>query len=243
MKEEKVKTEKSQKKEKPVSITVKANKKGRHVMKLLSVLRVIVVPIYYLFKPFRYFGQRKVKDGACVYISNHYTLFDPVYIVSTTWEGVHFVCKKEVAEKPVLGGIARGVKTIFANRDGNDIRTMLDCLKCLKNGEKVAIYPEGTRNRTEEEILPFKHGAAAMAIKTKTPIVPVVMYNKPRLFRCTHILIGSSFELSEYYDKKLSENDYVEADEKLRQIMLDMRHEHKEYLENKEMNKKRNKKR
>ncbi len=239
MKEQKVKTEKSEKKKKPVSITVKANKKGRHVMKLLSVLKVIVIPIYYLFKPFRYFGQRKVKDGPCVYISNHYTLFDPVYIVSTTWEGVHFVCKKEVSNAPVLGFITKKVKAIYATRDGSDIRTMLDCLKCLKNGEKVAIYPEGTRNRTEEEMLPFKHGAAAMAIKTKAPIVPVVMYKKPKLFRCTHILIGEPFELNEYYDKKLTESDYMEADEKLRQMMLDMRREHKEYLESKKRNKKR----
>ena len=32
-------------------ITIKANRKGRHVMWLMNVLRVIVIPIYWLFKP------------------------------------------------------------------------------------------------------------------------------------------------------------------------------------------------
>ena len=226
------------KKQKNVSITVKANKKGRHVMKLLNVLRVLVIPIYYLLKPFRYYGNKKVKDGACVYVSNHYTLLDPVYVAATTWEGIHYVSKKENLKVPFLGFIMKKVKAIFANRDGNDVRPLLDCLKCLKNNEKIAIYPEGTRNKTGEEMLPFKHGAAVMAIRAKAPIIPIVMYTKPRFFRCCHILIGEPIELSEYYDKKLTQDDYNEADEKLRSLMLTMRQEHTKYLQNKKRKKK-----
>ena len=231
------KKKKTDKKSKP--ITVKANKKGRHIIVFMNIARVIAIPIYYLLKPFRFFGKRKVKDGPCVYISNHYTLFDPVYIGVTTWEGIHFVAKREVERTPVLRFITKRAKVIYANRDGSDVRTMLDCLKCLKNGEKVAIYPEGTRNKTNEEIMPFKHGAAALAIKAKVPVVPLVMYKKPKLFRCTHILIGEPFEFTEYYDKKLTQDDYAEADEKLRSILVEMRRNHAEYLENKKRNKKR----
>lgn len=225
------KKEKKQKKTKP--ITVKANKKGRHIIGFLNFLRVLVLPWHYLIRPYRYFGNRKVKDGACIYVSNHFGLLDPAYSAATTWEGIHYVGKKEIFENKFLGAIARKVKAISVNRDGNDVRGLLDCFKCLKNGEKICIYPEGKRNKTGGEMLPFRHGAAVMAIKCKVPIIPMVIYKKPKNFRCTHILIGEPMELTEYYDKKLSEEEVGQIDEYLRQHMIEMRQKHTEYLKNK----------
>ena len=87
-------------------------------------------------------------------------------------------------------------------------------------------------------MLPFKHGASIMAIKTKTPIIPVVIYERPKFFKCTHILVGDPIYFTEYFDRKLTDEDYLEADNKLREIMLDMRRKHKEELESKKNRKK-----
>lgn len=220
-------------KKKQTDILVKANKKGRHIIPIINVLRCIVIPFYFLVKPFRFYGNRKVKDGAYVYVCNHYTLLDPVYTAATTWEGIHYVGKRSLENTPVIRWLVRKAKAITVSRDGKDVRGLLDCFKCLKNGEKVAIFPEGTRNKSGEGMLPFKHGAAAMAIKTKTPVVPVVIYKKPRYFRVAHILVGDPFEFTEYYDKKLTEEDFNLADEKLRGVMLDMREKHTQYLQDK----------
>lgn len=228
---------KMKKKKKKAEITVKANKKGRHIMPLLNFLRVLVIPVYWLLRPFRFYGNRKVKDGACIYISNHYGMMDPAYPACTTWEGIHFMAKKEVLKMPLIGFLFRKVKGITANRDGNDVRTLLDCFKCLKNGEKICIYPEGTRNKTGDEMLPFRHGAAAIAIKARAPIVPIMLYSKPRYFRMTHVLVGEPIELTEYYDRKLTEVDYAEADQKLYDIMLSLRQAHKEFLQSKKKKK------
>jgi len=219
------------------SITVKANKKGRHIMRFLNFLRVLIIPFYYIFKPFKVYKNRKVKDGACIFICNHYSLFDPVYAAVTTWEGIHFVAKRQAFEIPVIGKFLYGIKAISVNRDGNDVRGLLDALKCLKNNEKICIYPEGTRNKTNGEMAPFRHGASVMAIKTKTPIVPIVICKRPRLFRCTHILVGEPFELSEYYDKKQTNEELEKIDESLRQRMIEMRASHMEFLANKKKKK------
>lgn len=224
-------SKKKTKKTKP--ITVKPNKKGRHIIGFINFLRVLVLPIFCIVRPFRYYGNRKVKDGAYIYMSNHYGLMDPAYVAATTWEGIHFVGKREIFESSFLGAIARKAKAISVNRDGNDVRGLLDCFKCLKNGEKICIYPEGTRNKTGGEMLPFQHGAAVMAIKCKVPIIPLVIYKKPRFFRCTHILIGDPIELSEYYDKKLSDEELQSVDEYLRQHMIEMRQKHTQFLQNK----------
>ena len=233
---EKKKTEKT-KRSKKADITVKPNKKGRHIMKLLNVLRVMVIPFYWIFKPFRYYGNRKVKDGACIYICNHYGLMDPAFPACTTWEGIHFIAKKEVEKMPLIGFLFKKVKGISVNRDGNDVRALLDCFKCLKNGEKICIFPEGTRNKTGVELQPFRHGAAAIAIKAKVSIIPMMIYKKPKFFRMTHILMGEPIELTEYYDKKLGEAEYEEADKKLYDIMLELRKKHTEFLESKKKKK------
>lgn len=232
-KEKKTKAEKVKKRE----ITVKADKNGRHIMKFLNFLRVILIPIYWTLKPYRFYGNRKVKDGACIYVGNHLTMFDVFYPASTTWEGIHYVAKKENFSAPILGGWLIKVKAICANRDGNDVRAMLDCFKCLKNGEKISIYPEGTRNKTDAVMLPFHHGAATMAIKTKTPIVPIMIYKKPRFFRMAHIIVGEPIELTEYYDRKLTTEEVEEADNKVREIMLGILEDHRIYLENKKKKK------
>ena len=77
-----------------------------------------------------------------------------------------------------------------------------------------------------------------MAIRQQTPIVPMMIYQKPKLFRVAHILIGEPFELSEYYGRKLTEKEISEADEKIRAIMLNLRKEHAEYLKNKKSKRK-----
>ena len=232
-----IETPKKKKKKKQYSITVPANKKGRHIMPFLNGLRILVVPFLRLMFPFRFYGK-KVEDGACVYICNHYQLFDAMYPICTTWEGVHIIAKDSVSKSWFLSRFARRIKTINAKRDGNDARVIIDSLKCLKNGEKICIFPEGTRNKSGVGMLPFKSGASVMAIKGKAPIVPMLIYKKPRLFRMNHILIGEPFELSEYYDLKLTEEQIKEADGKLYQKLMDMRAEHDVFLQNKKKKKK-----
>ena len=129
----------TKKKIKPYKLQVKANKKGRHICVALNILRLIVIPAVFLVKPFRFYGKRKRRDGACIYVGNHYKLTDIVYMGAQTWEALHFVSKRENLEATFIGFLARSIKAIPVNRDGNDVRGLLDCFKCLKNGEKISI--------------------------------------------------------------------------------------------------------
>ena len=47
-----------------------------------------------------------------------------------------------------------------------------EALKVLNNGWALGLFPEGTRNKTKEFLLPFKFGAVSMAKKTNATIVP-----------------------------------------------------------------------
>ncbi|MGN1062295.1 MAG: lysophospholipid acyltransferase family protein, partial [Candidatus Scatosoma sp.] len=124
------------KQKKAYSVTIPANKKGRHVMPFMNLLRAIVIPIFRLIKPFKCYGHTKTEDGACVYVGNHYTIWDPIYIARATSEGIHFLSKREVTQNWLMKGICKIIRCIPVNRDGNDARAFMNALKCLKNGEK-----------------------------------------------------------------------------------------------------------
>lgn len=223
-KQEAKKRKKAEREERQRRLLFPADKKGRHVMRLMNVLRVILYPIHWLVYPFRLHGHKKVGPGACIYVSNHYCIFDVFYPAHTTWEGIHFMAKEPILHAPVLGYVARRLGVIGALRDGSDVRTIMDSMKVLKNGEKLSLFPEGTRNkRSDEEFLPFHGGAAMLAIKTKTPVVPIVICNRPKVFHMTHVVIGEPMELTEYYGRKLTSEEYAQADEKLAATLYALR--------------------
>lgn len=47
----------------------------------------------------------------------------------------------------------------------------------------VGIFPEGTRNKTKKELLPFRRGAVLIAQRTNSKIVPFALRGKYKLFR------------------------------------------------------------
>ncbi len=140
-KKERNQKKRAEKQEKQRRLLFPANKKGRHVMHLMNVLRVIFYPIHWLIFPFKLHGKKKVGPGACIYVSNHYCLFDVFYPAHTTWEGIHFMAKDPILHAPVLGYVARRLGVIGAMRDGSDVRTIMDSMKVLKNGEKLSLFP------------------------------------------------------------------------------------------------------
>ena len=54
--EEKQKTQTKKQKGKRRTITVPADKKGRHIMGMLNLVRIVVIPIFWLCLPFRFYG-------------------------------------------------------------------------------------------------------------------------------------------------------------------------------------------
>lgn len=219
---------------------VPANKKGKHVMHLMNFLRILVYPVHYFMYPFKMYGHKKVGKGAYIYVGNHYSLWDIAYPAHTTWEGIHYITKESVMHLPFVGYAARKVGAIAVMRDGSDVRGLMDSLRVLKNGEKVSLYPEGTRNRGDgEEFLPFYSGAALMAIKTKTPLVPIVICNKPKFWHLTRVRVGEPFELTEYYGRKLTQEEYDEADRLIRDRLYALREEHRAEMRAKKEKRKR----
>ncbi|RLQ23032.1 HAD-IB family hydrolase [Seongchinamella sediminis] len=117
------------------------------------------------------------RDRPCIYVFNHQSLLDSLVLAHLLREDVVALCKKEMADKPVLGQMLRLVDTIFVDRRETDQAEVLrQCLQTLASGRSLVIAPEGTRS-TLGDIQPFKHGAFLLAKRAGVPIVPIVLHN------------------------------------------------------------------
>ncbi len=192
-----------------------------------------------IIHPYKLIGKEKVKDGAAVLVGNHYRIWDIVHMACTTKERVHFITKQELYKNKFLAYLCRKVEAIPVSRDGQDAKAIMTALRYLKKGEKISMFPEGTRNRTDAELLPLKGGAALFAIKAKVPVYPVMSIGKTKYFRRTPIIVGDPIDLSEFYDKKMTAEDYARAEEIVRENMLGVMHGYIKEKEEKKAAKKR----
>lgn len=190
------------------------------------------------FFPYQKHGHvDNFNDGAYIIVGNHLSVLDVIPAAMATDKPIHYMAKKELFEKGLSKWFTAKCECIPVNRDGNDVRAVMLSMKYLKSGGIVCVFPEGTRNKTSELFLPFRSGATALSIKTRTPIIPMIQVTKIKAFKKQHILYGEPFEFSEYYDKKLTPEDIAACDEILRQKLENMYYELKEMLDSKKKKK------
>lgn len=174
--------------------------------------------------PYRHHGNlKKYNNQPLIIVGNHYSIWDVIHTALLTDGAVHYVAKKDLWNSRIGRKFVNWAQCIPVNRDGNDIQAVKTCLKCLKNGEMIVIFPEGTRNKSYDSFLPFKSGAASFAIKTRTPILPVIQVEKIRPFHRVDVIYGEPIELTKYYGKKLSSEELAEIDKWLSDVMFNMR--------------------
>jgi len=121
-------------------------------------------------------GKEKIKPGkAYVLVSNHQSTLDIILLYRLF---VHFkwIAKQELFRVPVIGWNMTANRYIPLKRGSKASVLKMAQLseKTLEEGSSLMIFPEGTRSETRE-IKGFKDGAFKIAIKTQTPVIPIVL--------------------------------------------------------------------
>lgn len=150
---------------------------------LYRVMRTIFSPIFrILFRP-RIIGAQNIpQDGAAVIAGNHKHALDPILIDISTKRVVRTLAKKELHDGR-FGFIFRGVGTIPVDLHAASNHSALEsAINALNGGELVNVSPEAKRNYTNELLLPFKFGAAAMSARTGAKIVPYAITGEYKVF-------------------------------------------------------------
>ena len=161
-----------------------------------------------LFYRLKIIGKENISnEGKLIICANHIHVFDPLFVAVCTRRIICFMAKKELFQG-LFGFLIKSFRAIPVNRDGNDSYSLKRALQALKGGNILGIFPEGTRS--EGDRLEFKPGVSMLSIKTKTKIVPIYIEGNYKIFSKMTAVVGKAYELTEYYGKKLTSDDYEE---------------------------------
>jgi 1-acyl-sn-glycerol-3-phosphate acyltransferase len=123
-------------------------------------------------------GKEKIDpDKQYLLISNHRGVIDPLIIgialQNTNIYGL-WIAKKELYNSPFFGLFVRNAGAILLDREQSQMGGFFADVKAeVKKGNSIFIFPEGTRNKSDESLIEFKEGFRIIALKNRLPILPV----------------------------------------------------------------------
>ena len=168
-----------------------------------NTIKVILGAIYKIAFRVKISGDVP-KEGAYILCCNHINYLDAAAIVLLNKRKVNFVAKEDLFTHGILMWLGHLFDAIPIKRNMQDIDAMKRCLRVLKNGELLGIFPEGTRKGMEKN-LKAKNGAAFMAIRANIKVIPVGIHGSFKPFSKVYINYGEPIDLSKYGKESLDE--------------------------------------
>lgn len=149
--------------------------------------------------------------GPAIITANHQHTFDVsvIHCKAKTW--VNWVAKKELFDTPIIGKYIYKMGVMPVDRTKNDLSVAKSMIAKIKNNEIIGIFPQGTRMKKPEDmrrVIP-KTGAVHIAIRTKTPIIPIGISGSFKLFSKIKVVVGDPIDFSKMPEYKPESDDLM----------------------------------
>jgi len=150
--------------------------------------------------------------GQYLLVSNHRSIIDPPILEVALRETSIFgswISKKELYNSFFFGLFVRHAGSILLDREKSQMSSFFAEIKeTVASGDSIFIFPEGTRNKTEKLLLPFKDGSRIIAVKNRLDILPVYIkdnanevlekaLNNKNIHQEIHVVIGDRIPYKE----------------------------------------------
>ena len=113
-------------------------------------------------------------DGPVLLVANHMSWLDILAINAV--HPARFVSKADVRAWPMLGWLVANGGTLFIQRERkrDALRVVHQIAESLKQGDTIAMFPEGTTG-DGTTLLPFHANLLQAAVSTGTPLQPIAL--------------------------------------------------------------------
>lgn len=184
----------------------------------MNFLVKLVVNCFTIFYPIKIYGKENIPSGKALFICNHFRAIDCGYVAKAYKKDIKFLAKKELFKNKLTSKVLNFAGAIPVDRDNPELKTMLSVIKYLKEGHKVCVFPEGTRNKSgTTNLQDTKAGYVVFATSTSCPIVPIMLSGKGRFLKRQKMIIGKPIEFTEFYGKKLDKEKIEELNKIVRE--------------------------
>jgi len=158
-------------------------------------------------------GQENFKKGEnYIVVFNHNSLMDVPVSVPFMPGANKTIAKIEMANIPVFGLVyKRGSVIVDRKNEESRKASYVKMKEVLDMGLHMCIYPEGTRNKTNQPLQRFHDGAFRLSLDSGKAILPALIFNTTRVLpRKFFFFWPSKIEL--HYLKPVSPNDFESTD-------------------------------
>ena len=194
---------------------------------LFDFIRVTAIPGLLWFRPKKYYlheeDKHRIKGGALL-ISNHITLFDPMYLMLMIRSRRHHcICMDELFNEKKFKRwlFTKGFLCLPITRTKATFGQIKDIISTLKSGCLVSMFPEGKINEENDNVQDFKSGMVMMALRGSAPIIPVYIKRRKHFYSRLEAAIGSPIDVSTFkkgttltHEETLEACKYIEEKEK-----------------------------
>lgn len=186
---------------------------------LYTLSKIILGPIFKFYYNPKIVGKENIpKEGSVIVAGNHKHLYDQCLTILSTKRCLRYMAKREYFDNKKVAWFFKGTGCISVDRSKKDPIAKQKALDILNSNGAIGIFPEGTRNKTKELLLPFKFGAVSMAEKTDSYIVPFAITGD-YVFRSKNLKItyGKPFKVNDMDLEKANDKLYKEVEKILNQ--------------------------
>ncbi len=173
------------------------------------------LPVKLLFRLRASGKQHLPREGGYVLSANHVSNFDPWPLGLPLFPGrqLRFMAKVELFRSP-LWPILRFGGAFKVRRGEGDREAIATAVRLAREGEVVAMFPEGTRRSKglAKRHKPRPHtGAARVALEAGVPLIPAAIAGTDRLMRLgpLRVAYGAPVELDDLGDRELREGAQI----------------------------------
>ena len=186
---------------------------------LYKISKVVLGPIFkWYYNPKIVNKEYIPKEGSIVIAGNHKHLYDQCLTIVATKRPIHYMAKKEYFDNKKVAWFFKGTGCISVDRQNKDPKAKQAALDVLNDNGAIGIFPEGTRNRTNDLLLPFKFGAVSLAQKTDSYIVPFAITGDYK-FRSKNLKItyGKPFKITDMTLEEANDKLYKKIEKLLKE--------------------------
>ncbi len=154
--------------------------------------RVLFVVLYKFLYFYKIEGRENIPERGFMVCANHTGLSDPIFIglALDTKVKISFMAKVELFKNKPFAWVLRHLNAFPVNRGEADIKAVKEALKVLKSNERLALFPEGTRNSDYGA----RAGAGMFALHTGCDILPVYISPGRKPFHRVRVVVGKPYK-------------------------------------------------